>query len=167
MPDNSSEMSVSIHPELPPEHRWLAVYGAPFQIGSEGGGTVTPSRAIYARSAPRPEGPWSERVLLYEIPEVSATPRRSGATVRYAGKAPRPLLSPETFCYAAKAHPRFAEPGTLLLTYVCSLRGGGLGARPRLLHDLETYVPRVVSVGMPPALRGESEALPQAADPAP
>lgn len=53
--------------------------------------------AIYARSAPRPEGPWSSPVTLFDSPE------------------PRSL--PGTFVYAAKAHPELSRPDALLVSY--------------------------------------------------
>lgn len=149
MPDSSSEMSVAYHPELPEANRWLAVYGSPLQVDATGAGAPVPSGAIYGRTAPRPEGPWSERVLLHEIAEVGRL-GRSGER--------------GTICYAAKEHPAFAEPGELLITYVCNLiqvdaePGDDTGAAAssalrRLQRNMKIYVPRVIEIKTPDALR--------------
>lgn len=53
--------------------------------------------SVYARSASRPEGPWSAPVTLFEAPE------------------PRSL--PGTFVYAAKAHPELSRRDALLVSY--------------------------------------------------
>ncbi len=140
MPDSGTEMSVAIHPELPPARRWLAVYGSPLQVSESGAGRAAPSGAIFARTAPGPEGPWSPRVLVHEIREVGLD-GLDGA--------------PGMICYAAKEHPAFDAPGRLLITYVCNYADvDGAGAIPtlrRLQRDMDTYVPRVIDVDVPDA----------------
>lgn len=147
MPDNATEMSVRIHPELAPEARWLAVYGAPIQTGGDGEGRPDPSGAIYVRTAPGPEGPWSARRLVYAIPEVGRD-----------GRGP----DPRTFCYAAKEHLPFARPGELLITYVCNLRADPdqppLQALHRLAREMSVYLPRVVRVPLPEAVPRDAPA---------
>lgn len=54
-------------------------------------------RKVLARTAGRPEGPWSDPRTLYEAPEPAATQG--------------------VFVYGAKAHPEIAREGELALTY--------------------------------------------------
>jgi hypothetical protein len=142
MADNASEMSVEYHPAL---GRWIAVYGAPVQTRDDGAparADAAPSDRVFVRSASRLEGPWSERILLFRIPELSA-----------ANGGP---ADPNTVCYAAKGHGEFAPPGALLVTYVCNLRTlEGESPWPvleRLAQDMRLYRPRVVVRSIPPEL---------------
>jgi hypothetical protein len=137
MDDTASEMSVRHHPEL---GRWLAVYSYPVDPPD-----AAPSDAVWIRTAERPEGPWSERRLLFRVPELH--PSWLGGFDEAAG------------CYAAKEHPQLAREGRLVLTYVCNLF-----ARPgeapgpvlrRLLVDMDLYRPVPVAIEPPPALGAE------------
>jgi hypothetical protein len=51
----------------------------------------------------------------------------------------------DTFCYAAKEHPEFEQPGDLVFTYVCNTM-----AVPKLVKELNIYYPQVVRKPMPP-----------------
>lgn len=129
MEDNATEMSVRFHPEI---DRWVAVYGYP-DVSPEFP-SVPPSDAIYARTAENLEGPWSAPRRIYSIPELAPSLRRNEKTI----------------CYAAKEHPQLAEPGQLLLTYVCNLftpsRAEGLTVLQELKLDMDLYRPVVVSL---------------------
>ncbi len=63
-----------------------------FYVSNDEGGM---SRRIVARTAPRPEGPWSEPFLVGEAPEHEGT----------------------VFAYNAKAHPEASPPNALLISY--------------------------------------------------
>jgi hypothetical protein len=132
MNDNASEMSVSWRPEL---QRWLATYSHPNaegRLASRG-----PSKHVFVRTAQSLEGPWSEPVELYPVPELS-TPAAS---------------DPDTACYAAKEHARFGREGSVTLTYVCNLftpPGGDANAvLGRLLRDMSLYRPQTTTVQLP------------------
>jgi hypothetical protein len=138
MNDNASEMSVER--ESGPDG-WIAVYGSPIQVGEapSTGDDPALSGRIYLRRADRLTGPWSERRVLYEIPEIEA--------VRGGGG------DPNTICYAAKAHAGFQTPGHLLVTYVCNLRTRP-GEDPyavlqRLQRNMDLYRPEVVDLPLP------------------
>jgi hypothetical protein len=151
MPDNASEMSVAPHPDHAPEARWVAVYGAPLQTGETGSGPAARSGVVFARVAPRPEGPWSARRPVHVIEEVGARGDAAGAG---------------TICYAGKEHPAFARADELLITYVCNAVAepgeDATSAWRRLVEDVDLYVPRVVrvpdpvSVGTPTAAEREA-----------
>jgi len=137
MDDNASEMSVRHHAE---SDRWLALYNYP-DLGGRFPET-RPSDAIYLRSAPAPEGPWSERRLVFRIPELAPDP-----------EAP---ADPNLGCYAAKEQPQFSRPGSLTFTYVCNLFSGPredpyevLG---RLQRSMELYRPVAATVSLPEPL---------------
>ncbi len=70
MRDNGSEMSVEYYPE---QDHWLAIYGSPVQTGEPADAAI-PSNRVYARTARRLEGPWSDRRLIYRIPEAEPGP---------------------------------------------------------------------------------------------
>jgi hypothetical protein len=134
MEDNASEMSVRHHEE---SGRWIALYNYP-DLGGRFPET-RPSDAVYLRSAPAPEGPWSERRLVFRIPELAPDP----------STPPDPNLG----CYAAKEQPQFSRPGSLTFTYVCNLFAGPrqdpyqvLG---RLQRRMELYRPVAASVTLP------------------
>lgn len=116
----ASEMSVSY---LPGSDQFVAVY-------SEHG--LSPK--ILARFSPRPEGPWSEPLQLYECPDAA--------------------WKKDYFCYAAKAHPELtANPNELIITYATNSMQ--LGDH---VNDLRIYWPRFIQVkiGMKrDELRGE------------
>ena len=138
MPDRATEMSVHFHPKLAPAHQWIAVYGAPIQVDNDGGGQPKPSGTIYLRSAAQPEGPWSPRVSLQQIPEVE------------------PPSDPDLACYAAKAHPAFGTRNSLVITYVCNLfavsEGDQLAVLQKLQKDMSLYRPRVLELPIPAEL---------------
>lgn len=134
MDDAATEMSVRFHPEL---GKWVAVYSYPDPSGSF---PETPARgAVYARSADRLEGPWSEPWLLFLAPEL----------------APEswPAPDPNTGCYAAKEQPGFSRPGSLTFTYVCNLFAGPaedpMGILARLVRRMDLYRPVAASVSLP------------------
>jgi hypothetical protein len=139
MADNATEMSVRRDPE---SGRWIAVYNYPDVPGAFP--KVPPSDAVYVRTAERLEGPWSERELIFRIPEL--TPTRGG--------------DPHTGCYAAKEHPQFSLPGSLTFTYVCNLFGGKqedpFAILERLKHQMDLYRPVAVSVTLPEVAPAES-----------
>ena len=134
MDDNATEMSVRYHADL---GKWIAIYNYP---DSNAGFPRSPtSDAVYARSADRLEGPWSEPDLIFRIPELAP------------GFAPPP--DPNTGCYAAKEHPDFSLPGSLTFTYVCNLFTGP-GEDPyailaRLQRRMDLYRPVAASVSLP------------------
>ena len=134
MDDNATEMSVRYHPEL---GKWIALYNYP-DVGASFPHVPT-SDAIYARSADRLEGPWSEPELIFRIPELAPA------------HAPPP--DPNLGCYAAKEHPDFSLPGSLTFTYVCNLFTGP-GEDPytilgRLQQRMDLYRPVAASVSLP------------------
>lgn len=69
--------------------------------------------------APELTGPWSEPILIYEIPE-----RRSLEKI---------------FAYAVKAHPALSRPGELVITYVVNQDDFW-----SLFSDCTTYYPRFI-----------------------
>jgi len=145
MHDNSSEMSVERHAA---SGKWIAIYGSPIQIdaGNAPGAPGDLSDEIFLRHANQLEGPWSERLVLYVMPEVEGGPDGEG--------------DPNTICYAAKGHAAFARHGRLLFTYVCNLHSKA-GDNPyvilqRLQMNMNLYRPVVVEEALPPVLRPES-----------
>ncbi len=111
-PDAAPEMTVSFVPSL---HKYVAIYMPPL------------SDRIMMRSAPKPEGPFSEAILVYRAPE---------AEIKLDGKA--------VGVYSAKAHPELTHPDfrELIITY-CSNPGGikEHGMRPDLYfpHALKIH----------------------------
>lgn len=90
-----------------------------------------PADRIVLRTAPAPEGPWTEDVAVELFPE------RARATE---------ALRARIFCYAAKAYEPASRGPTLLLTYVCNSLDAAL-----LLDSLDLYRPRVKRVALPRA----------------
>lgn len=111
MANGASEMSVRYHPD---RKQWLAVMKSP---------DLT-SDAVLLRSASQIAGPWSDGEAIYHIPELD--PYGHDKSV---------------FCYAGKEHPEFAEPGSLLITYVCNTM-----KVPDVATNLKIYVPKVVRI---------------------
>jgi hypothetical protein len=134
MADNASEMSVESHGDGSADAGLLALYASPLQTDGRGQSPASRSNGVYARHAERATGPWSERSLVYTMPEASDPD--SG-----------------TICYAAKEHPAFARPGELLFTYVCNLitmpDQDPWDALGRLEQDMDLYVPRVIRIPVP------------------
>lgn len=134
MDDDASEMSVRFHPEI---GRWIAVYS--FPDVQEATADAAPSDRVQLRTAPRPEGPWSAPVTIYRVPEL--------------GTDPTVDRDPNTFCYAAKEHPRYAREGEIVVTYVCNLftRSGEepYAILQRLLERMDLYRPQVVTLPFP------------------
>ncbi len=134
MDDNASEMSVEFHPDL---GRWLALYASPLQVGEpEKPAGASVSSTVYIRLAERLAGPWSERVPVYDFPEL-LDPRRL----------------PGTFCYAAKSHRDLAASEELLVTYVCNLSARSeetsWQSLQRLATSMNLYRPRVARIPLP------------------
>jgi hypothetical protein len=134
MEDDATEMSVRFHPSL---GQWLALYNYPRVAGSFP--ETRPSDAVYARTSPRLEGPWSEPRLVFRIPELA--PGRS------------PPADPNLGCYAAKEQPQFSQTGNVTFTYVCNLFTGR-GQDPfavlrRLQLQMDVYRPVAASVTVP------------------
>jgi hypothetical protein len=104
----ATEMSVSW---FPAERSFIAVYSC---CG------LSPN--IVCRTAPRPEGPWSEPTVLYECPEAS--------------------WNESYFCYGGKAHPELATTGNeLIVTY-----SANSWDFDDLSKDLRLYWPRFIRV---------------------
>lgn len=116
MKRGNTEMTVRYHPEL---KKWIAILNYPRLF----------SDRIIARTASRLEGPWSEGRVIYRVPEM-----RKGS----AG------YDKDTFCYAAKEHPEFRQPSSLLITYACNTM-----SVQKLASDLDIYFPKVVRVPFP------------------
>ena len=139
MDDHATEMSVVWHPELP---AWVATYSHP--LAHAPGAAAGFARSVLARSAPALEGPWSEPVALFEVPELDPA---------------WPHHDPDTACYAAKEHEQLGTPDALTLTYVCNLFAApGEDPGPvllRLLRNMRLYRPRALSLPIPGALRGD------------
>ncbi|MBC6954301.1 MAG: DUF5005 domain-containing protein [Leptolyngbya sp. PLA2] len=76
---------------------------------------------IMARTALRPEGPWSEPVRLYECPE--------------------PGLDPRNLVYSAKAHPHLSREGELLVSYCVNSTDFR-----HMAANADLYLPRFVRV---------------------
>ncbi|HZW11005.1 MAG TPA: hypothetical protein VFF69_13970 [Phycisphaerales bacterium] len=76
---------------------------------------------ILARTAPAPEGPWSEPVPIYDVPE--------------------PAAADGLITYAAKGHAHLSPPGELLVTY--ALNSADFG---QIFRDASLYRPRFVRV---------------------
>ncbi|MFP3944153.1 MAG: DUF4185 domain-containing protein [Alphaproteobacteria bacterium] len=94
--------------------------------------SVFPAERIVLRTAPAPEGPWTEELAVTEIGE------RAGADEARRARV---------FCYAAKAWEPATRGTSLMLTYVCNSMDAEL-----LLNDLGLYRPRVKRVTLPEGL---------------
>ncbi len=81
---------------------------------------------ILARTAPRPEGPWSKPVAIHSVSEVEK--QRS------------------LFTYAAKGHVHLSRRGEVLVTYIVNSHKFS-----ELLNDAALYRPRFVRVPLPHA----------------
>jgi hypothetical protein len=115
MPSGGAEMSVRFHPSF---KKWIAVYSAGF-----------PFKAVFSRSASSPEGPWSEEVPLFKIPEANAPP---------VSREKNP------FCYAGKEHTEFEKTDQeLLLSYACNAFDF-----KKTIQNNAIYYPRVVSISL-------------------
>ena len=147
MPDRSTEMSVSFHPEFAPAHQWIAVYGAPIQVDNDGGGPARPSGQIYLRSASDPEGPWSPRFPIARIPELTHP------------------TDPDLACYAAKEHSGFEADHHLIVSYVCNLfavvEKNPLATLKKLQREMGIYRPRVLEIPVPEHLLTSKEPTPR------
>ncbi len=134
MDDNATEMSVRFHPGT---GLWLALYNYPDTPPEFP--DAPPSGRVWLRTAHAIEGPWSERSLLFRIPELE--PDFAGGT------------DPNTACYAAKEHPQFSGSNRLLFTYVCNLFAGPgqdeFAILRRLMANMEIYRPIPVSLPLP------------------
>jgi hypothetical protein len=78
-------------------------------------------KRIFARTATRPEGPWSPPRTIYTVPDVAR--------------------SRQYFTYAAKGHASFSRPGELLVTYLVNSQNFG-----DLVHDTTIYHPKFLRV---------------------
>jgi len=116
MKHGNTEMTVRYHPVL---KEWVAILNYPKLFSDK----------IVVRTAPQLAGPWSEGTVIYRIPDM-----QKGA----AG------YDKDTFCYAAKEHPEFRRPGSLLITYACNTMNV-----QKLTSDLNIYFPKVVRVPFP------------------
>jgi hypothetical protein len=115
--DGATEMSVRYHPGL---HKWLQVLMDPQGFTGK----------IFLRTAPAIDGPWTKGEVIYNMPEMQKN---------------HPGWDKDTFCYAAKEHPEFEQPGDLVLTYVCNTMDV-----PKLVTNLDIYYPQVVRETLPP-----------------
>jgi hypothetical protein len=116
MKHGNTEMTVRYHAGL---KKWVAIMNYPKLFSDK----------VVARTAPHLAGPWSEGNVIYRIPEMQK------------GNAG---YDKDTFCYAAKEHPEFRRPGSLLITYACNTTDV-----QKLTHDLNIYFPKVVRVPFP------------------
>jgi hypothetical protein len=78
-------------------------------------------RRIFARTASRPEGPWSAPRTVYSVPEV--------------------VTNRSYFTYAAKGHARLSRPGELLVTYLVNAQSLG-----DVVRDTTIYHPKFLRV---------------------
>jgi hypothetical protein len=76
---------------------------------------------IFVRTAPQPEGPWSEPKAVY--------------------KAPEPERDKSYFAYAAKGHLSLSRPGELLISYVVNSHDFN-----KMFNDASIYRPRFITV---------------------
>lgn len=113
MKHGNTEMTVRYHPLL---KKWVAILNYPKFFSDK----------IVFRTAPQLAGPWSEGKVIYRIPEM----QKGGAG-----------HDKDTFCYAAKEHPEFRQPGSLLITYACNTM-----KMQKLTSNLDIYFPKVVRV---------------------
>jgi hypothetical protein len=119
MQRGATEMTVRWHPE---RNCWVAV-----QMSNE-----YPAHRIWRRQAPNLEGPWSEPVSIFSVPEYRRTNPGYGA-----GR----------FFYAGKEHIEFLNVtnGAGLVTYV-----GNSDKLSDVIADLKLYVPEPVQLTMDP-----------------
>jgi hypothetical protein len=131
MDDDATEMSVHFDHDL---GTWLAVYS---RTALDGEGRA-PAR-VWLRTAPDLEGPWSDPITILGIPEMA--PDAEGG------------VDENLFCYAGKAHPQFAAPRSLVVTYVCNLFARDPQQTRRVLLRLREsahlYRPRALPVPIP------------------
>ena len=80
---------------------------------------------IYAYTAPRAEGPWGGKTLLYTTPENNET-----------------LIT-----YNAKEHPQLAKPDRIVVSYNVNARNAN-----DLYTDVDNYRPRFIEVRIPSGL---------------
>ncbi len=116
MKHGNTEMTVRYHPLL---KEWVAVLNYPNLFSDK----------IVTRTSPQITGPWSADKVVYRIPELQKS---------YAG------YDKDTFCYAAKEHPEFRRPGSLLITYACNTMNV-----QKITTELDIYFPKVVRVPFP------------------
>jgi hypothetical protein len=82
------------------------------------------SPEILLRRAPKPEGPWSEPIVVHRCPE--------------------PGWNKNYFCYAAKAHPELAAAkNEIMVSYACNSM-----SFPDVFRDLRIYRPRFVRLSL-------------------
>ncbi len=89
---------------------WVLIQSEPF-LG----------KRIFARTAPRPEGPWSAPRTIYTVPDTAK--------------------SRAYFTYAAKGHASLSRPGELLVTYLVNSQNFG-----DLAGDTTIYRPKFLRV---------------------
>jgi hypothetical protein len=89
---------------------WVLVQSEPF-LG----------KRIFVRTAPQPEGPWSPRRVIYNVPDIAR--------------------SRNYFTYAAKGHAALSRPGELLVTYLVNSQNFG-----DLVTDTSIYHPKFLRV---------------------
>lgn len=83
-------------------------------------------RRILLRTTRRPEGPWSDPVPVYTVPDVEK--------------------DRDYFTYAAKGHPHLSPPGALLITYLVNSHDFA-----KMFNDASIYRPRFIRVPLAPA----------------
>jgi hypothetical protein len=106
--------SVNFHPEI---NQWVMISDIWFK-----------DNKIKMRTAPALTGPWSDELVIYEIPEV--TPGNS-------------LYSKSNFCYLAREHIQYYDPKNhvMLLTYdINNTDYSEIIANPKI------YTPKIISV---------------------
>jgi hypothetical protein len=116
MKHGNTEMTVRYHPQL---KKWVAILNYPKLFSDK----------VIARTAPQLAGPWSEGKVIYRIPDMQKG---------------NPGYDKDTFCYAAKEHPEFGQPGSILITYACNTMNV-----QKLTSDPGIYFPKVVRIPFP------------------
>lgn len=115
MEKGSSEISISYHNSL---KKWIAVHTKTEFLSNE----------IVIKTSENPEGPWSDPVTIYKVPEMITG---------------NDLYDNETFCYAGKAHEEFNSfvQSNIVITYACNSFNFS-----KLLENLNIYLPKTILI---------------------
>jgi hypothetical protein len=105
-----SELSISKYVDAQETTTWIMIHSEPL-FGSR----------IMARTAARPEGPWSESKPIYTVPDVSR--------------------NESYFTYAAKGHLHLSRPGELLVSYLVNSHDFNA-----MVNDASIYRPKFIRI---------------------
>jgi len=88
-------------------------------------------KSIYIRTAPQITGPWSDRRVLYDCPEVTEG---------------TPQYDKDNYCYCARLLPQLfnQDGGKLVVMYTCNSQ-----RQSKLIANMKIYVPQVIVVPVP------------------